>query len=227
MPPPIDHTTETILTYEGIADYYATVEDDPILRSSIRKLLGKPSQTNRILELGCGPGIDANALKRAGHEVVAIDLCEAFINRSRMRFPEVDFQLMDLRNPEFDAESFDGILSMASLVHVLPEELPDVIRRCRRLLRPGGRLVVWNSDSTVVDHYDVPDWGNASSRYLRMWCHDRVIMKKAMEEAGFDQVRLMQVDSDYYADMKRIRENQISLYVAVGLAGETVSPAEI
>lgn len=217
MPPPIDPTTETILTYEGIADYYATVEDDPILRSSIRKLLGKPSQTHRILELGCGPGIDANALKQAGHDVVAIDLCEAFINRSRMRFPEVDFRLMDLRSPEFEAETFDGILSMTSLVHVLPEELPEVVQRYRRLLRPGGRLVVWNSDSTMVDHYDVPDWGNASSRYLRMWCHDRVTMKKAMEDAGFDQVRLMQVDSDYYADMKRIRENQVSLYVAVGL----------
>ena len=95
-----------------------------------------------------------------------------------------------------------------------------------RLLRPGGRLVVWNSDSTMVGHYDVPDWGNASSRYLRMWCHDRVMMKKVMEDAGFGQVRLMQIDSDYYADMKRIRENQVSLYVAVGQAGKASSPTE-
>ena len=220
MPSPIDPTTETILTYEGIAEYYATIEDDPALRASIRQLLGRPDKNRRILELGCGPGIDANALKLAGHDVVAIDLCEAFINRGRLRFPEVEFQMMDLRNPEFESASFDGILSMASLVHVLPEDLPTVIENYRKLIRPGGRLVVWNSDSTMVDYYDVPDWGNASSRYLRMWCHDRVIMKTAMEEAGFDQVRLMQVDSDYYTGMKRIEDNQISLYVAVGQVDE-------
>ena len=123
---------------------------------------------------------------------------------------------MDMRNPDFDPQSFDGIISMASLVHVLPDEIPQVLRNYRSLLRPGGRLVVWNSDSTMVDHYDVPDWGNASSRYLRMWCHDRMYFRNAMAEAGFDQVRLMQVESDYYADMKRMQENQVSLYVAVG-----------
>ncbi len=54
-----------------------------------------------------------------------------------------------------------------------------------------------------------------------MWCHDRVVMKQAMEEAGFDQIRLMQIDSDYYQGMKRIQENQVSLYVAVGQVDET------
>ena len=216
-----DQTNETILTYEGIAEYYATIEDDPTLRASIRQLLGRPDTNRRILELGCGPGIDANALKLAGYDVVAIDLCEAFINRGRLRFPEVDFQLMDMRRPEFEPASFDGILSMSSLVHVVPDELTDTIKGYRELIRPGGRLVVWNSDSTAVDYYDVPDWGNASSRYLRMWCHDRVVMKQAMEEAGFDQIRLMQIDSDYYQGMKRIQDNQVSLYVAVGQVDET------
>ena len=226
MPFSDDHTSETILTYEGIAEYYSTIEDDPTLRASIRQLLGRPDKNNRILELGCGPGIDANALKLAGHEVVAIDLCEAFVNRGKLRFPEVQFELMDMRRPDFEPASFDGILSMSSLVHVVPDELSEAIATYRRLLRPGGRLVVWNSDSTMVDYYDVPDWGNASSRYLRMWCHDRVVMKQAMEDAGFDQIRLMQIDSEYYRGMRRIQENEVSLYVAVGQIDEKPHSAE-
>ena len=211
-----DPTSETILTYQGIAEYYATIEDDPELRKSIRELLGMPDSERRILEVGCGPGTDASILKSKGFQVTAIDLCEAFIDRGCMRYPEVDFQLMDLRAPDFPDNSFDGILAMASLIHVLPEDLPATIERYRLLLKPGGRLVTWMSDSPQVDYYDVPDWGNASSRYLRMWCHDRTLISKAMEDAGFDRVKILQVHSDYYTRMKRIQDNGVSLYVAVG-----------
>lgn len=211
-----DPTRETILTYEGIAEYYATIEDDPELRASIRDLLGPAEPNKRILEVGCGPGIDAAALKAKGFDVIGIDLCEAFIERAKLRYPEVDFRLMDLRAPTFDDNSFDGIIAMASLIHVLPEDIPATIERYRLLLKPGGRLVTWMSDSPLVDYYDVPDWGGASSRYLRMWCHDRSLVAQAMEQAGFDQIRLIQVQSDYYARMQRIQENQVSMYVAVG-----------
>ena len=211
-----DPTRETILTYEGIAEYYATVEDDPELRAYIRDLLGPAEPNRRILEVGCGPGLDATALKTKGFEVIGIDLCEAFIERAKLRFPEVDFRLMDLRAPDFEDNSFDGIIAMASLIHVLPEDIPATIERYRLLLRPGGRLVVWMSDSPKVEYYDVPDWGGASSRYLRMWCHDRTMVLQAMEQAGFDQVRAIQLQSDYYTRMERIQENEVSLYVAVG-----------
>ncbi|MCH2133468.1 MAG: class I SAM-dependent methyltransferase [Phycisphaerales bacterium] len=211
-----DPTRETILTYEGIAEYYATIEDDPELRSYLRGLLGEPKDHPRILEVGCGPGIDAGALQARGFDVTGIDLCEAFINRAQMRYPEVDFRLMDMRAPQFDDASFDGILSLASLIHVLPEDVPATIERYRLLLRPGGRLVIWASDSPMVEYYDVPDWGGASSRYLRMWCHDRTMVTQAMQQAGFDQHRVVQLQSDYYAGMQRIQDNQVALYVAVG-----------
>ncbi len=210
-----DTTRETILTYEGIAEYYASIEDDPALRESIRGLLGPAAPDRRVLEIGCGPGRDAAVLRAQGFEVTAIDLCHAFIERGRIRFPEVDFRIMDFRNPEFAAKTFDGILGMAALVHVLPDELAAVILRYRRLLRPGGRLVLWMSDSPRVPFYDVPDWGGASTRSLRMWCHDRTAVVKAMADAGF-QTRILQTDSSYYATMKRVREHEVSLYTVVG-----------
>ena len=211
-----DPTHETILTYEGIAEYYASIEDDPELRVYIRDLLGPAEPNRRILEVGCGPGLDAAALKTKGFEVIGIDLCDAFLERATLRFPEVDFRKMDLRAPDFEDNSFDGIIAMASLIHVLPEDIPATIERYRLLLRPGGRLVVWMSDSPKVEYYDVPDWGGASSRYLRMWCHDRTMVLQAMEQAGFDQCRVVQLQSDYYTRMERIQENEVSLYVAVG-----------
>lgn len=35
-------------------------------------------------------------------------------------------------------ERFDGIWACASLLHVAPADLPDVLRRLQRALRPGG-----------------------------------------------------------------------------------------
>ncbi|MAT80623.1 MAG: hypothetical protein CMJ29_03130 [Phycisphaerae bacterium] len=212
-----DPTQDTILTYQGIAEYYATIEDDPELRQSIRGLLGKPESDKRILEVGCGPGTDASILKSKGFDVTGIDLCEGFIDRARMRYPEVDFQLMDLRSPDFHDNTFDGILAMAAMVHVIPDDLQATFEHYRLLLKPGGRFVSWMCDSSQADYYDVPDWGGASTRSLRMWCHDRSIVSKAMQTAGFQEVRILQVNSDYYDRMKRIQDNKVSLYVAVGL----------
>ena len=76
-----DPTTETILTYEGIAEYYASIEDDPELRESIRGLFGTVTAGRQILEVGCGPGRDAALLRAHGFEVTAIDLCQSFIER--------------------------------------------------------------------------------------------------------------------------------------------------
>ncbi|MDG2422432.1 MAG: class I SAM-dependent methyltransferase [Phycisphaerales bacterium] len=211
-----DPTQETILTYEGIAEYYATVEDDPELRASIRDLLGPAHPGKKILEVGCGPGIDAAILKSKGFDVIGIDLCEAFIDRARLRYPEVDFQLMDLRAPDFKDNEFDGIIAMASLVHVLPEDIPATIERYRLLLKDGGRFVTWMSDSPKVEYYDVPDWGGASTRFLRMWCHDRSMISNSMTDAGFSHVRILQVQSDYYNRMTRIQDNEVSLYAIVG-----------
>ena len=215
----LDSTHKTILTYEGIADYYASLEDDMELRSYLRDLLGPATPEKRLLEVGCGPGHDAGQLRAKGFEVTAIDLCEAFIDRARVRYPEVDFQLMDLRAPDFEDASFDGILGMASLVDIVPEDVPPTIERYRSLLKPGGRLVLWMSDSTKVDYYDVPDWGGASSRHLRMWCHDRTMLSMAMKHAGFDDHRIIQLQSDYYSKMSRLQDNDVSLYVIMGAVG--------
>jgi SAM-dependent methyltransferase len=47
----------------------------------------------------------------------------------RLRFQEISWQ-----------QQFDGIWACASLLHVPPVELPDVMQRLHRALKPGGVL---------------------------------------------------------------------------------------
>ncbi len=90
----------------------------------------------RILDAGCGSGRDSKAFLDSGYDVVSFDASEEMCRRAseyigksvlNMRFEDV----------AYEAE-FDGIWACASLLHVPVEELPDVLKKMRRALKPGG-----------------------------------------------------------------------------------------
>jgi SAM-dependent methyltransferase len=105
-----------------------------------------PAAPSRVLDVGCGTGVVALEMARAGHDVTAIDPDPASIALAR--------RSADLGGPgdgrlayhEGDVDSwagedtgFDAVVTTRVLHHV-----PDpagALARIRRWLRPGGRLV--------------------------------------------------------------------------------------
>lgn len=85
---------------------------------------------NSILVVGCGDGLEAQALAEFfGCRVAAIDLGEDFKARDG-----VDFQRMDARAMTFGDETFDLVYSFHVLEHILPPE--QVVSEIRRVLKP-------------------------------------------------------------------------------------------
>ncbi len=93
-----------------------------------------------ILDLGCGSGRDCLYFRTRGYAVTGLDasvrMCEAAAALSNvpifcMRFDEMKYE-----------GEFDGIWACASLLHVSKEELPDLLRKISKALRPGGVLYV-------------------------------------------------------------------------------------
>ena len=91
-----------------------------------------------ILDLGCGSGRDSKCFKDAGYDVRAIDasreLCikaseYAGIDVKCMRFEELD-----------DAGIYDGVFACASLLHVPERDLPGVLAKINKALKPDGVL---------------------------------------------------------------------------------------
>jgi SAM-dependent methyltransferase len=104
-----------------------------------------------VLDVGGGYGEPSLTAARAvgpNGRVVCSDISEAMLDVARTRVAEagvsnVEFLARDAEELAFDAESFDAILSRATIMF-----LPDVagtLRRLRGFLRPGGRLAasVW------------------------------------------------------------------------------------
>jgi SAM-dependent methyltransferase len=104
--------------------------------------------TDRLLDLGCGTGLDAVRMARRGHFVTATDWSPAMVQRTRDRVAQEgltdrvqviavggqDLQRLD------ESSGYDGVYSNLGPLNCVPN-LADVSRECARLLRPGGILV--------------------------------------------------------------------------------------
>jgi SAM-dependent methyltransferase len=91
-----------------------------------------------LLDAGCGSGRDTCAFRKMGFRVVAMDASPELAQLATLRTGQT-CQVLTFQNMEFRQE-FDGIWACASLLHVPRAELPDVLKRLFRALRPGGIL---------------------------------------------------------------------------------------
>jgi len=101
-----------------------------------------PSNCHNILEIGCGTGAFARVLAQRAERVLALDLSPEMIRIARERsvkFPNIEFQLADVRDTPFNSESFDCVASIATLHH-LP--LSEMLLKMKAALKPGGVLLV-------------------------------------------------------------------------------------
>ncbi len=100
-----------------------------------------------VLDVACGTGDLSAALHAAGvKRVLGVDFSQAMLDLAivkagRLRGPgEIGYRLGDAMNLEFEDSSFDAVTIAFGLRNVA--EPPRALREFRRVLRPGGRLVV-------------------------------------------------------------------------------------
>jgi SAM-dependent methyltransferase len=130
------YETNAARFWEGTRDHDVSQNIDALLSA-----IGRPAPL-RILDFGCGPGRDLEALAERGHLPVGLDGCEGFVAMARQRGREVLHQ--DFLSLDLPARSFDGVFANASLFHVPSADLPRVIGILLRCLVPGGVLLSSN-----------------------------------------------------------------------------------
>jgi SAM-dependent methyltransferase len=115
------------------------------LRETVR---GELPRGSRLLDLGCGTGLDALHFAGLGYPVVATDWSPAMVARTRARVadanPAVPVEVRHLGIQQLDALEgdgrFAGIYSNFGPMNCVPD-LAGAAAQCARLLAPGGLLV--------------------------------------------------------------------------------------
>ena len=89
-----------------------------------------------VLELGCGGGQDADRMRARGFAIDATDGVAAMVKKANERF---DLSARIMRFDELaERARYDAVWAHASLLHCPRGELPGVLARIHRALKPGG-----------------------------------------------------------------------------------------
>lgn len=119
----------------------------------------------RVLEVGCGAGVDLARFAKGGAQVTGVDLATSAIDLARQNFAQQgltgDFRVANGEALPFADNTFDLVFAHGVVQYTAdPQALVD---ECRRVLRPGGEA--------VFQVYNRVSWLNALS----------IVMKQKLE----------------------------------------------
>jgi ubiquinone/menaquinone biosynthesis C-methylase UbiE len=103
----------------------------------------------RVLDVGCGPGIQTVRLAGHASEVVGVDIAEDLLAVARERcraFPNVRLVKEDARALSFESESFDAVFSYGDVLSHITEGYEQALAEMSRVAKPGA-LVTFEVDN--------------------------------------------------------------------------------
>jgi ubiquinone/menaquinone biosynthesis C-methylase UbiE len=136
---------------EKFRDYYYPPDGSRRSRSVhlavvafVKHMAGK---TGVILDLGCGPGVHSDFIRRmTGNPVVGVDLSRGMLRCARERNADVDLVMMDVRNLALRDSCCVGVWSSCMVHHIPRNEIPRLFGEMHRVSKPGGIVyVIMNS----------------------------------------------------------------------------------
>jgi SAM-dependent methyltransferase len=97
----------------------------------------------QVLDVGCGVGKTDGFLCPGIGKLSGVDISSASIERARRENPMVHYEVYDGNMLPFADEMFDAAFLICVLHHVLPAERATLLLDVRRILKPGGVVLIF------------------------------------------------------------------------------------
>ena len=131
--------------YDAVAEDYATLLPDTRAESPLDLALVDAfarATPGRILDAGCGTGRMSRYLADRGCAVEGVDLSPGMVAQARSAHPDLQFTTGALTALPYPDGRFAGVMLWYSTIHTPPEGQPAILAEVRRVLEPGGHVLV-------------------------------------------------------------------------------------
>lgn len=188
----------TLNSYEASASHYATNTIDLHPKEEAQKFIARLPSSSKIIDIGCGPGRDAKVFSGFGLEVIGVDFSAKMIELARQNASNCSFHVMDIEKLAFDPEFFHGVWANCALLHVSKQNIPSVLDKMHKILKPKGVLYLSVKQSHIDESFAADGRYGGLEKYWSFYEPDELV--KLLNEAKFqiEDVEIANKSSDYH-----------------------------
>jgi SAM-dependent methyltransferase len=142
-----EYYRRTAESYDRVAQpyaeqYFGELTHKPLDRALLACVIELAGPGGRIADVGCGPGQVARFLHDAGADALGVDLSAGMVRAAQTLSPEIEFRHGSMLALPLEDASLAAIVSFYAIIHLRPEEIGAAFAEFRRVLRPGGYLLL-------------------------------------------------------------------------------------
>jgi len=182
-----DPTNSIRESYDRLAEEYARrisgeLQHKPLDRALLDRFAKQTRERGEVCDMGCGPGHVARYLRDAGASVFGLDLSPRMLDQARKLNPDIPFREGNMLALNIPEGTLAGVAAFYAIVNIPRQSLPAVFREIRRVLQPGGLLLLAFHTGDEVLHEDEL-WGQKISMDFLLLLPAEI--KLDLEAAGF------------------------------------------
>lgn len=182
-----EQLANTQTSYDRVAaDYARTIYNElagkPFDRAVLDRFAGQLRGRGVVCDMGCGPGQIARYLADRGLEVVGVDLSPGMLAQAAALNPDIPFRQGNMLALDEPDEVWAGIAAFYAIIHIPPADLVAALTELRRVLMPGGLLLL---AFHIGDEVARPEEMMGQPVALDFWFYTPGQMSDWLAEAGY------------------------------------------
>lgn len=189
--------------YDCVAEEYAEryfdeFDHKPFDRALLDRFAEHVRGQGPVCDMGCGPGEVACYLHARGvEEVFGVDLSAGMVEQAQKLNPGLAFYQGDMLALDAANNSWAGIAAFYSIIHIPQERVVDALEEMKRVLKPGGLLLLTfhiGQEALHVDEW----WGKEVA--VDFFYFETDEMRGYLESAGFEVEEI--IEREPYKDIE-------------------------
>ncbi len=154
-------------------------------RDFINKFSGIAGE--KILDIGSGPGRDAEILRELGHEIICLDASASMLKICQEKGFETSHA--DLMKLPFEKETFDSVWAYTSLLHLPRKEISKALKEIWRVLKNDGAMVLGMIEGNGEEYLE--NLPGIKDNGTRLFCYYQVDeLEKILKQEKFQILEL-------------------------------------